>query len=278
MLALMAPAYPALIFDVSGEIFLLLEQKPDGTADDTHSNGNDAPDIVESDDGISVSNGDTNDGLSHAALNGITVVNGDATQTLGSNDEPTHSDTGAGPSEDASAALSQTPVRSGGRKAEAQVSFKHLSLASSFFEHMLEGKHAGMLAAQNREEATLDFTKDNFDAWQLLLNIIHGHTRKVPRELGLQRLSQVVLLIDKYELHEVAEVFTDMWFGHLLPTMPSHIEESLTNWILISFVLGKADEFAALTRTAIWETQFESQHQGIWIPEWVFSKPDCHGV
>jgi hypothetical protein len=96
--------------------------------------------------------------------------------------------------------------------------------------------------------------------WQLLLNIIYGYTRKVPRELDLQRLLQVVLLIDKYKFYEVTEVFTDIWFDHLLPTMPSHIEESLTNWILISFVLEKADEFAALTRTAIWETQFESQH------------------
>lgn len=36
--------------------------------------------------------------------------------------------------------------------------------------------------------------------------------RKAPRRVSLQTLSHVTVLVDKHELHEVAEFVTDSWF------------------------------------------------------------------
>lgn len=43
----------------------------------------------------------------------------------------------------------------------------------------------------------------------ILLNIIHGHTRKVPWQRDLH--TQISILVDKYFFHEAVETFSDTW-------------------------------------------------------------------
>jgi hypothetical protein len=77
----------------------------------------------------------------------MTVVNGEVSHDPSSDNETDLSDTGSNPSADTSMAVLQILVRAISRKAVVQVSFKYLSLVSSFFEYMLEGKYTEMLAA-----------------------------------------------------------------------------------------------------------------------------------
>ncbi|KIW74849.1 hypothetical protein Z517_11619 [Fonsecaea pedrosoi CBS 271.37] len=91
------------------------------------------------------------------------------------------------------------------REVEVQVSSKHLSLASKVLCHCLEGLPIG-----DKDVRTIPLPHDDFGAMQILLNIIHGLTKRVPRQVDVAVLSRVVVLIDKYEFHETAEVFTDI--------------------------------------------------------------------
>ena len=122
-------------------------------------------------------------------------------------------------------------TKTGSREVEMQVSSKHLSLASKVFEAMFHSKSLEGISSNNRELVTIPLLDDDFHSLQILLNIVHGLTRRVPRQVKRRTLLQAVILIDKYEFHEVAEVFTDMWFECLRRKMPQNLHQDLASFL-----------------------------------------------
>lgn len=49
----------------------------------------------------------------------------------------------------------------------------------------------------------------------ILMMILHGRTRAVPRKISSKRLSEMAVLVDYYECYEAVEVFSDMWIDAL---------------------------------------------------------------
>ncbi|KAF4629274.1 hypothetical protein G7Y89_g8873 [Cudoniella acicularis] len=78
------------------------------------------------------------------------------------------------------------------------VSSKHLMLASPVFKVML----------------------GNQNLKSILMNIVHGHTRKVPRRVSLRALSRLSILVDKYQMLGVVELFSDTWIQFLKKDLP----------------------------------------------------------
>jgi len=103
---------------------------------------------------------------------------------------------------------------------------------------------------------TIPLPHDDVYGMEVLMNIVHGLTKRVPRQLDLQTFLKVVVLIDKYEFEEVAEVFTDMWFQYLRPKMSQNLDADLASWIVICWVLKKPDEYTILTKIAIREITY----------------------
>ncbi|CZR60549.1 uncharacterized protein PAC_10445 [Phialocephala subalpina] len=58
--------------------------------------------------------------------------------------------------------------------------------------------------SQGRVE--LNLPDDNPAAFQILLNIIHGHVRKVPDQVDLKTMTKLSVLVDKYQVHKVVEL------------------------------------------------------------------------
>jgi hypothetical protein len=91
-----------------------------------------------------------------------------------------------------------------------RVSSSHLILASSYFKRMLRGgwKEDCTLCA----EGCLTIYVEDWDpdALLILMNIIHGHTRKVPRTVSLEMLAKLAVLVDYYECIEVVEVLSEI--------------------------------------------------------------------
>jgi hypothetical protein len=140
------------------------------------------------------------------------------------------------------------------REIVMQVSSKHLSLASKVFDNMFEGQSRDNVLSQDREALTIPLLHDNVESMQILLCIVHGLTRRVPRRVERSQLLQTVKVIDKYEFHEIAEVFTDMWFESLRPSIPRNLHKDLASWIYICWELKKPEEFETLTEIAVRET------------------------
>lgn len=154
-----------------------------------------------------------------------------------------------------------------------KVSSKHLILASRHFRKMLTGNWGE--ANTIHEDGYRHVTLEGFDpsALKLLLDIIHGKTRKVPRSLDLEMLAKVSVLVDDFECHEEVEVFSDIWLNHLQDSLATEYNRDLILWILISSVFRKSALFKSATRTAILHSTRPIQAlglpiRGIIIGEW----------
>ena len=119
-----------------------------------------------------------------------------------------------------------------------RVSSKHLILASSVFKAMLgngfrEGAHLSLLG-----ELTLPLPEDDANTLVILLDLIHGRLKRVPRQFDLERLITISILVDKYQLHEVVEMVADVWINYLRSSIPTSYTQDVASWILITWVFN----------------------------------------
>ncbi|GFF26958.1 hypothetical protein IFM61606_09856 [Aspergillus udagawae] len=126
-----------------------------------------------------------------------------------------------------------------------RASSKHLTLASPQFTRTL---HSGFQESHDlHQRGHLDLEIDNWDpaAFLILMLILHGRTRPVPRKLTFSRLVDFAVLIDYYECYEAVEVFTDMWIRALEKTATaSKSLAQVEEWLFVSWVFQHRQIFA----------------------------------
>jgi hypothetical protein len=164
------------------------------------------------------------------------------------------------------------------------VSSKHMMLASPVFEAMLKNqyKEGRMLASKGTVDIALP--DDDPDAFVVLLNIIHGRPKKVPRQIDLALMTKISILVDKYQMHEVVGVFSDMWIEVLKADVPKVttalvppklLTTDVLLWLCISWVFENDAVFKEVTellmRTGDSELDQELLNE-LPIPEAVISK------
>lgn len=140
------------------------------------------------------------------------------------------------------------------KEVEMLVSAKHLMLASPVFNAMfkhdfLEGD---TLRSKGRVEVALP--DDDTKAMEVILNIVHGRVRQVPREVTLEVLTALSILVDKYQMHEVVELYVEIWMVHLKPRVPKFFSPEFYKWLSIAWVFKLEAEFKHLTWIAIRES------------------------
>ena len=101
----------------------------------------------------------------------------------------------------------------------------------------------------------------------IVMNIIHGRTRRVPRFVDLDMLTRLAVLVDYLECHEVIEPFSDRWIDDLKGSITVTYSKVLIQWLCISLIFRKACQFKAVTRTAIRQTKGPIQTLGLPIRE-----------
>lgn len=122
-----------------------------------------------------------------------------------------------------------------------RVSSAHLKLASPFFTAMLDGPFSeGIRNKDNLFE--LKALEWNAEALVILLDIIHGHHRSLPKEVELDILIEIAMLCDYYQCEEIVEVFADRWTA-ALDQDKGYEEEATMNWMFIAWVFHKAQAF-----------------------------------
>lgn len=126
------------------------------------------------------------------------------------------------------------------------VSSKHMSVASPVFKDILKAGFSEGIELKRTGKAELSLHDDDSKAWNILLNIIHGNFRSVPLDISLSMFTQIALLCHKYQMHEVAYVFTPAWkmsAGH-----ESVSGEDIPRWIFIAWVFNMADVLEEITK------------------------------
>ncbi len=133
------------------------------------------------------------------------------------------------------------------------VSSKHMMLASPVFKAMLQTstfEEGRKLNAAGKVEVPLP--EDNPTAFEVVLNIIHGRNKLVPRVLSLELLTSVSLLVDKYQMAEAVECFSDTWIRALIGDLPQAYpsqtgSDKVLLWLHLSWVFENDEVFTKMT-------------------------------
>ena len=139
-------------------------------------------------------------------------------------------------------------------ESRVRVSSKHLMLASSIFKAMLGNGFREGADLSLSGELKLPLPEDDPIALVILLDVIHGRLKRVPRQLDLGLLTKVSILVDKYQLHEAVELIAEVWIDSLKTSIPRSYSQDLVPWICITWVFNRPDEFRSLTEIAERET------------------------
>jgi hypothetical protein len=127
------------------------------------------------------------------------------------------------------------------------VSSKHMMLASSVFAAMLKVGYLEGSTLKAVGKVEIPLPDDDPEAFTILLNIIHGRPKNVPRRNNLSVLKNLTILVDKYQMHEVVAVFSELWIEALHPSTLRVCDADLLPWVCISWVFGDGNLFKRFT-------------------------------
>ena len=153
------------------------------------------------------------------------------------------------------------------------VSGKHLELASPIFKTMVTGPFA---EGHKDSSGIRNITASDWipDAFKVILTIIHGYHRDVPRLVSLEMLVQVAMIVDYYQCLESVEVYTDMWLEGLRSDFPTVYGRDCILFLFTSWALSKQDMFRDMTRLALRHSQKLIEVHDFPIPADVLGKSE----
>ncbi|KAK1990843.1 hypothetical protein LX36DRAFT_620201 [Colletotrichum falcatum] len=178
------------------------------------------------------------------------------------------------PSEALSALLSHNTNIDEEPEIKFLLSSRHLILASRYFNTKLNGAWKEATPDPTDRRYHLEASDWDPDALLVLMNVIHGRTRSVPRSIDCEMLAKIAVLVDYYDCHEVVEVFASMWVDALKNQLPSECGRDLVLWLLISYVFQQDDAFAQITKTAVVKGQGPMPTTNLPIPSIVLDLID----
>jgi len=85
---------------------------------------------------------------------------------------------------------------------------------------MLKGKWLKADTLRNYGSVMVEVEDVDADALVMLMKIIHGKTRMVPRAVTLEMLAKIAVVVNLYQCYGAVEVFTDMWTAHSRKELP----------------------------------------------------------
>ncbi|KAK7985510.1 hypothetical protein PG988_003132 [Apiospora saccharicola] len=132
-----------------------------------------------------------------------------------------------------------------------RLSSRHLILASPYFKKMLLGPWRESTSVLGSSHFVIEEEGWDDDALLILMHVIHGRTRSVPRFVSLETLAKIAVLVDYYQCHEVVEFVTPIWIGRLKWSLPQEYCRDLVLWCLVSWVFSEADLFQTVTKIAV---------------------------
>ncbi|KAH8587422.1 hypothetical protein B0O99DRAFT_526883 [Bisporella sp. PMI_857] len=146
------------------------------------------------------------------------------------------------------------------------VSSQHLMLASDKMRTLLTGDSEQSRALQSKGHVTIRLAVDA-DTMVILLNIIHGASKKVPRQVSLEDLKRLATSVNVLGMLDTVEFFSDTWIENLKrEALPKVYNETVLSWLFISWVFNRPAEFKQMTKLAERESTERIQEDAQNIP------------
>jgi hypothetical protein len=182
----------------------------------------------------------------------------------------------------ASAFLASQETKPRVEKVQMRASSKHLILASPTFRTSLgSGTYPEGRILQIEGTLAVPLPDEDPDVMIILLNIIHGLSSKVPRQVDLNMLSRLAVTVNHRHMHEAVELWSDTWIENLkrdegLPG--SYTPEILLSWLFIFWVFRKDKDFRNMSQILerecdhSLESEVETVYVGPYIPASIISE------
>lgn len=133
------------------------------------------------------------------------------------------------------------------------VSSRHLVLASPMFEKALNS--GGFKESiRNKSDGLYHISTQDWDAeaFLIVMQIVHGRNKQVPRKITLELLAKIAVIEDYYVFGEALEMFKDLWFQNIEQTgVPTTHCRDLVLWIWATWVFNVEKQFEQATMVAI---------------------------
>lgn len=157
------------------------------------------------------------------------------------------------------------------REVRMRLSSRHLILASAYFKRRLT---PGSEEANPDPEFSYVVQTQDWDADALLalMRVIHGRVDLVPRNVSLEFLAKIAILVDYYGCHEVVALFSETWLRNLPKDLPLHYGRDLLLRLFVSWVFPEPDVIRRLTRIALFESRGPLHQSRLPLPAWVFGR------
>ncbi|EWZ85222.1 hypothetical protein FOWG_11733 [Fusarium oxysporum f. sp. lycopersici MN25] len=86
------------------------------------------------------------------------------------------------------------------------------------------------------------------EALLILLDIMHGHHRRVPKTMELSLLTEIAILVDYYMCHEIVEMFAENWIASVIQEDEIEGSDCQANIsrLFISWVFEKTELFNSI--------------------------------
>ncbi|RDL37621.1 uncharacterized protein BP5553_05054 [Venustampulla echinocandica] len=148
---------------------------------------------------------------------------------------------------------------------------RHKKVVSTTQETLLSGNFDEAVTLRATGHVTIQLSGDP-ETLVILLNIIHGATRKVPRQVNLDLLRKLAVLVKDFKMLESVEFFSDTWIDKLKGDgMPQSYSDDVIQLLFVFLVFDREDEFKNMTRLIQRECDEKFDEQ---IPE----VPIPHGI
>lgn len=146
-----------------------------------------------------------------------------------------------------------------------RVSSKQLSLACPHFARMFKSDLREGTELRNNGSVELEVDQPSGTAVLLLMLVIHGRTRQVPRMVSKEMLIEIAVLVDYFECYKAVEVFSDLWIAAIEPHPEERVVE-MRDWVFISWVFSKKTIFEQTTLAVISRYATVIPAQGLPLP------------
>lgn len=165
---------------------------------------------------------------------------------------------------------SPSSVTSGSPEVRFRLSSRHLILASPYFRAMLTGPWA-----ENSSRAGSMYIASASDwddgALTILMDIIHGHSERIPSSMSLELLAKIAVLVDYYKCHKIVKSYSDTWIEGTLgrgeTNLPQRYSRDLILCLFIACVFAQHKITEDLTRILVRKSRGPVRTLGLPFPD-----------
>jgi len=135
------------------------------------------------------------------------------------------------------------------RYAHMLVSSKAMMLASAVFRGMLQVNNFERGdTSRFRDKVKIPLPNDDPTAFIIILDLVHFHFGRVPKQVSLGVLTKLSILVEKYAFQRITSLSIGTWMTNLTVEAPSVIGDELREWLSIAWVFQLDDVFQSVTK------------------------------